>query len=311
MRQFREWLAQSYVGAVVSVAILVMLTAGPAWAQATRMVTTTGVVYVRYITGLSVAQGTLTADAQSISTTATWNSAGTTFTHWKAVITDTASAAGSLAVSIKGGASGTTNLFSVNKSGNATLGGSLNFASATALTETAAGKLSITGTTPMLQLGGTSSSFPALKQSGSQLQARLADDSALTPLVAQHFNIGVGAGQFQFSGGMLAQNTPPSSPASCGSSPAVTTANGSAVWVITGGTGGAATGCSVTMPTAANGWNCSITNITAAAAHRANVWTVQTASTTTSVTWEYQTVSTGAATIFTASDVFRGICFAY
>jgi hypothetical protein len=44
----------------------------------------------------------------------------------------------------------------------------------TTLTRGGAGKLAITGTTPMLQLGGTTSSFPALKRSGAQLQARLA-----------------------------------------------------------------------------------------------------------------------------------------
>jgi hypothetical protein len=113
------------------------------------------------------------------------------------------------------------------------------------------------------------------------------------------------------SGKPFVSTTAVSSPTSCGTSPAVTVANGTASWVVTGGTGGTATGCTITMPGATTGWNCSIVNITAAAAHRAGVWTVQTASTTTSVTWEYQTVSTGAATAFTASDVFRGICFAY
>lgn len=59
------------------------------------------------------------ADAQSpFSTTETWNNAGTVFTHWKAVITDTASASGSLAVSIKGGAAGATTLFQVDKNGS-------------------------------------------------------------------------------------------------------------------------------------------------------------------------------------------------
>jgi hypothetical protein len=181
----------------------------------------------------------------------------------------------------------------------------------TSISRSAAGKITVTGTTPMIQLGGTTNSFPAIKSNGTTLQVRLADDSAFTAVDAKNFNIGVGAGQFQLSLGMFIQNTPPSAPASCGSSPAVTSNNGSAVWVITGGTGGVATGCSVTMPTAATGWNCAITNITQTAAHRADRTTVQTASTTTSVTWEYQTVSTGAATVFTASDVFRGICFAY
>jgi hypothetical protein len=178
------------------------------------------------------------------------------------------------------------------------------------LTATGAGKLSLTGTTPMLQFGGTTSSFAAWKSVGiSAMDLRAADDSGF----------GTGRGSWIISGTLsnngtgnfLYSTTGPSAPSACGTSPAVTTANGSAVFVITGGTGGTATGCTVALPAAATGWNCTMTNITAAAAHRANVWTVQTASTTTSVTWEYQTVSTGAATAFTASDVFRGICFAY
>lgn len=39
-----------------------------------------------------------------------------------------------------------------------------------------------------LQFGGTSSSFPALKRSGTDLQVRLADDSAYTSITALHLN---------------------------------------------------------------------------------------------------------------------------
>jgi hypothetical protein len=62
----------------------------------------------------------------------------------------------------------------------------LNFGTAadTALSRTAAGKVSLTGTTPMLQFGGTTSSFPALKQTSSALLARLADDSAYADFIA-------------------------------------------------------------------------------------------------------------------------------
>jgi hypothetical protein len=192
---------------------------------------------------------------------------------------------------------------------------SFKFTNGTTLADTSgSGKLLLTGTAPMIQLGGTTASFPALKQNGGNFDLRAADDSGYTNMVAASiqatgaFNYGSG---INHAGTLLISGTAPSSPASCGTSPAVTTSNGASTWVITGGTGGTATGCTITMPAASTGWNCSITNITAAAAHRANVTTVQTASTTTSVTWEYQTVSTGAATAFTASDVFRGICFAY
>lgn len=153
-----------------------------------------------------------------------------------------------------------------------------------------------------LQFGGTTSSFPALKRNGATIQARLGDDSA---------DANFSALGFQRSGVVMISGTAPSAPASCGTSPAVTSSNGSVTFLITGGTGGTATGCTVTMPTAPAGWNCHVTNITQTAAHRADRTTVQIASTTTSVQWEYQTVSTGAATAFTASDVFRGICFPY
>lgn len=54
--------------------------------------------------GLStLAQGTLTADAHALSSTATWNNAGVTFTHWKANVTDTASAAASLLADLQVG----------------------------------------------------------------------------------------------------------------------------------------------------------------------------------------------------------------
>jgi hypothetical protein len=190
----------------------------------------------------------------------------------------------------------------------------------TTLGRSAAGKITLLGTTPTLQFGGTTSSQPALVANGARLGVKLADASAYTALDvgtitsnAGGFALNASGDAFFVAGGTtkLFMVTAPSAPASCGTSPAVTSSNGSAVFVITGGTGGAATGCTVTMPAATTGWNCSVTNITQTAAHRADRATVQTASTTTSVTWEYQIVSTGAATAFTASDVFRGICFAY
>lgn len=51
----------------------------------------------------------------------------------------------------------------------------------------AAGKVVLTGTTPMFQLGGTTSSFPALKRNAAVLQARLADDSADANVSANAF----------------------------------------------------------------------------------------------------------------------------
>ena len=68
---------------------------------------------------LTIAMGTQTADKQALSTTATWNSGGVTFTHWKMNVTDTASAAASLLADWQvGGAS----KFAVRKDGTITAG---------------------------------------------------------------------------------------------------------------------------------------------------------------------------------------------
>lgn len=64
----------------------------------------------------------------------------------------------------------------------------------------AAGKLTLSGTTPMLQLGGTTSSFPALKSLGaSGLSVRYADDSAAADFFAN--NIAVSANVYTSTNG--------------------------------------------------------------------------------------------------------------
>jgi hypothetical protein len=74
--------------------------------------------------------GTLTADRQNLSGTATWNEAATTFTAVKVNITDTASAAGSLLVDLQVGGS---SKFNVNKAGNVTVAGTLGVTGPTTL----------------------------------------------------------------------------------------------------------------------------------------------------------------------------------
>ena len=65
---------------------------------------TTDLFTVTNTANMVLTQPTITADAQAISTTVTWNSGGTTFTHLKTNITDTASAAGSLLLDLQVGA---------------------------------------------------------------------------------------------------------------------------------------------------------------------------------------------------------------
>lgn len=143
--------------------------------------------------GLSIPAGTATTDVQALSATQTWNASGVTFTGWKFTITDTASASGSLAMQILGGASGTTNLFSVSKGGNIDTTGNVTAVNATFTYYNFTGNrgymqapsdgvwtfLSNAGTTfGRLQFGGITSSFPAIKRSSATLAVRLADDSA-------------------------------------------------------------------------------------------------------------------------------------
>jgi hypothetical protein len=62
----------------------------------------------------TIANGTLTTAAIALVTSATWNNAGVTFTHWQANVTDTASNAGSLLVDMRVGGS---SKFKINKAG--------------------------------------------------------------------------------------------------------------------------------------------------------------------------------------------------
>ena len=85
--------------------------------------TFTGVQIFTGVTGagITINAGAATTDVQALSATQTFNNAAVTFVHEKHVITDTASAAGSLALQYLGGASGTTNLMSLSKSGALTV----------------------------------------------------------------------------------------------------------------------------------------------------------------------------------------------
>lgn len=163
----------------------------------------------------------------------------------------------------------------------------------------------------LLQFGGTTTSFPALKRSTSSLQVRLGDDSTYTTLQAatlQADNIG------PLSGGVpLIRGADPTISSGFGTSPSVVSgANGPGAFLVNVGTGGtASSGVIATTSAATNGWVCSVTNRTAVAANRADQRTVQTATTTTTVTVQNQTISTGAALAWTASDVLALNCFAH
>jgi hypothetical protein len=67
--------------------------------------------------GPSITAGTAATDVNALSITQTWNNAAVTFTGLRFTITDTSSAAGSLALRILGGAAATTDLMALTKSG--------------------------------------------------------------------------------------------------------------------------------------------------------------------------------------------------
>lgn len=97
------------------------------------------------------ANGTLT-HAAGVATTAvaalailqTWNNAGVTFPGLKFTVTDTASAAGSMAFQLLGGAAGATSLLSVDKAGSTK---AQNLVAAAAAAAGAAGTVTYGGTT--------------------------------------------------------------------------------------------------------------------------------------------------------------------
>jgi hypothetical protein len=172
-----------------------------------------------------------------------------------------------------------------------------------------AGKLTLTGTTPMIQLGGTTSSFTAIKQNGSGLDLRKADDSGYASFNASDVTINVGT--YRVAGVVLISTTAPTISSGFGTSPSIVNNNGTPAFTINVGTGGTASSGVIGMPAAANGWNAYVVNITAQAANRADQHTVLTASGTNSITVQNQTISTGAALAWTASDILRVIAMAY
>jgi hypothetical protein len=111
--------------------------------------------------------------------TDTWNAGATTFNAIKMNVTDTASAAASKLMDLQVGAA---SKFNVSKSGV------LQLAAGTQLSPASDGVLTLldaAGTSfARLQLGGTTSSFPAIKRNSTSVEAKLADDSGFANLNA-------------------------------------------------------------------------------------------------------------------------------
>jgi len=157
-----------------------------------------------------------------------------------------------------------------------------------------------------LALGGTTSSFPAIKRNAAGLDFRVADDSAYADVTMRRVLV-AGTGSIVLGSNAFAIATTPTI-GTCGTTPSVTASNGSIAFRTNVGTGGIATSCAVTLPTAASGWNCFATDVTT---QSASVFLQKmTASSTTSATvTNYNTA--GAATAFVASDILAWSCFGY
>jgi hypothetical protein len=164
------------------------------------------------------------------------------------------------------------------------------------------GALTITGTTPMLQFGGTTNAFPALSQNGNQIQAKLADNSGPT-----YF-----AGGFYLTYPFLIQtyiatSSPPSISSGFGTAPSIANYNGSLVYVINVGTGGTASSGVIAMPYTSSHGLIAICNDVG---NTAGLHTYQTASTTSTLTLTCQN-SAGAAAAWAASTLVYVIAMGY
>lgn len=148
-----------------------------------------------------------------------------------------------------------------------------------------------------LQLGGTTSSFPALKRNGTALESRLADDSAYAPIGGSQVNLGAN---------LALSATAPTISSGFGTSPSVT-AGTAAAFRVNVGTGGTASTGVVALPTAATGWNCTAADVTTPD----SFVTAQTASTTTTASFKNYARDTGAAIAWTASDILAISCIAF
>ena len=232
--------------------------------------------------GPSITAGTATTDVNALSATQTWNAAGVAFTGWKFTITDTASAAGSLAMQILGGASGTTNLISVSKAGNMTL-----------------------GTAPTIS---STSGNLTLAAPGGEVQVTVPNVRIITTLSGKFLRFQSDGNFGILNGAILASGTAPTVASGFGTSPSISAANGSAVFTLTIGTSttGVQTG-TLTMPAATTGWACACQNVT----NPDSFIVSQTGGSTTTITLKNYDRTTGLAADFTASDVIRILAFAY
>ena len=223
----------------------------------------------------------------------------------------TGTATGKL-LSLQAGAAGTTEVLSVSQAGlvlslDSIISGAgsvLGFTGRSALTSEADGVVMLSNNAQSdfgrLQFGGTTLSFPALKRSSAELQARLGDDSA-------YANVDVLG--LKRAGIVTISGTAPTLASGGCTTPTAVTSNGTAAFSI-----GVGTSCSgsqplvFTLPAATTGWQCNARNTSNAATSAA---AQSSAVSTTSVTITSYSRTTGLAQAWTDSDVVAVSCLAY
>ena len=262
--------------------------------------------------GLAITPATATTDVNALSVTQTWNNAAVNFTGIKLDVTSTADGASSLLMDLRDDAA---SKFSVTKAGDVTSAASITatgafaFPNSTVLRAPSNGILRLTDTAETnfsrINLGGDSSSYPALLRSGATIATKLADDSGYAGHLASYFNA---QEQFYLASRLTISVTAPTIGAGGCTSPAVTWNNGTAAFLVTIGT--SCTGVktvTLTMPAATNLWACSAQNNTSDAAQQTNVIAARATSTTAVVLTSYDR-TTGLQEDFTASDTILVSC---
>lgn len=184
-----SWLADVAVGSVL---VSGGVGAAPAWSATPSF------------TKLTLAHGTIVADASLFDTSVTWNNAAVIFSApWKLAVTNTASGGGgsSMLVDVLVGGS---RMFGVRVDGVLFTGGRVEVPSTSGFYWGARGNMNAaadgvftlydTANTSFgrLQFGGTTSSFPALKRASAGIEVKLADDSAFTTLKASALTVSSG-----------------------------------------------------------------------------------------------------------------------
>lgn len=161
-----------------------------------------------------------------------------------------------------------------------------------------------------LQFGGTTSSFPSLKMSGSSLQVKLADDSAFASMSATSFFL-QGTGVFGMGASTIISAVAPTIASGGCTSPAVTDNNGTAAFLLT--LGSSCTGTktiTLTMPSAPHFWACQAENNTSDAQQAAN-YIISRGTSTTAVVLTNYARTTGLQADFTAADTVAVQCMAH